>query len=66
MKRTKEYIDVSVNEKQVRNLRKGRSVIVRLPGGKMMSLAVRNNLLWRKYIKARKELAKAKSLLHKR
>ncbi len=63
MLRKREYIDVAVNEKQIKILKKGRSVIIRLPGGKMMSLAMRDNLIWRRYVRAMKELKKAKRLL---
>ena len=66
MLRKREYVDVVVNEKQVRNLKKGRAVIIRLPGGKMMSLAMRNNLLWRRYVKAKAEYVRSKHLLKKR
>ncbi len=65
-KRTREYIDRSINEKQLKNLKKGKVVIIGLPGGKMMSLAMRNNLLWRRYVKAKAEYAKSKHMLKKR
>ena len=65
MKRTREYIDVSVNQKQFKTLRRGKVALIRLPGGTMMSLALRDNLKWRRYLKAKRAYVEAKRVLKK-
>ena len=66
MIRKREYIDRSINEKQLKDLKRGKVVIIGLPDGKMMSLAMRNNLMWRRYVRAKSEYMKFKHLLKKR
>ena len=64
--RTREYVDRTINEKQLKDLKKGKVVIIGLPSGRMMSLAMRSNLLYRRYVKAKAAYITAMKVLKKK